>query len=234
MKRALSAQPNDSVWVIIPAYNEAPVIASVLDSFKKTPYHVVVVDDGSKDLTSKIARLYPVDLIRHRINLGQGAAIQTGIDYVLSRTCEYIVTFDADGQHTTEDIPSLIEPIRKNQADIVLGSRFIKGARVHGITARRKLMLRLAILFTRMTTGLKVTDTHNGLRAFSRHAASMIRITQNGMAHASEIFFEIAKYKLRYCEVPVQVRYTPYTLKKGQSLFNSINILLDLLIRRDK
>jgi glycosyltransferase involved in cell wall biosynthesis len=193
-------------------------------------YHVVVVDDGSSDDTSRLSLEYPVTLLRHAINLGQGAALQTGITYALQfPDAKYIVTFDADGQHNVEDIPRLLEFLLTGEYDIVLGSRFLKGGKAVDIRAGKYFILRLAFIFTRLTTRLRITDTHNGIRAITAQTAARIRITQNNMAHASEILSQVASLKLRYCEVPVTVTYTSYSRAKGQSLAESINILWDIV-----
>ena len=145
------------------------------------------------------------------------------------RGAEIIVTFDADGQHRIEDAIKLADAITKNEADIVCGSRFM-GIDAKNIPAKRRFFLKLAALFTRLTTGVPVTDAHNGLRALSRKAAESIRITQSRMAHSSEIISKIREHKLRFKELPVEIIYTEYSLSKGQKLSNSINILMDLFI----
>jgi polyprenyl-phospho-N-acetylgalactosaminyl synthase len=221
------------IYIVVPAYNEGQAITSVLDQLIMLPYNVIVVDDGSSDDTPHIASRYPVVLLRHAFNLGQGAALQTGIDFaIMQRDAKFIVTFDSDGQHDIKDIENLLGPLKSGQYDITLGSRFIRAGTVHNMNLQRYLLLKLAIAFTRLTTGLYLTDTHNGLRAFTLDSAKKIFITQNRMAHASELLSQIAKENLRYCEVPVTVTYTPYSLKKGQSIFNSINILLDLVMEK--
>ena len=219
-----------TVWVIIPAYNESKTIALVLEQLVLYGYHVVVVDDGSSDETSLRVLQFPVILHKHAVNLGQGAALQTGLEYALGQsTGRYIVTFDADGQHNAGDIAVLLEPLLSGRFEAILGSRFIAGGKATGIGAWRRFVLRLAVLFTRLTTGLGVTDTHNGLRAFTIEAAAKIKITQNRMAHASEILSQIGRQKLCYCEVPVKVAYTSYSQSKGQQVIEGINILWDII-----
>lgn len=221
----------ESVWIVIPAYNEQPAIARVLSDLADYPYHVVVVDDASQDHTLQEALKFPITVLHHAINLGQGAALQTGICYALSRKeASYIVTFDADGQHRAADIPKMLELLRTGDFDVILGTRFALGGEAINISRLRRWMIQLAIWFTRITTGLRLTDTHNGLRAFTVQAVSRLAITQNGMAHASEILYQIASLKLRYCEVPVTITYSAYSRLKGQSWTNSINILWDLFM----
>jgi polyprenyl-phospho-N-acetylgalactosaminyl synthase len=219
------------ICVIIPAYNESQVLGEVLDTFKPFPYLIIVVNDGSTDDTAQKALQYPVTLLNHLINLGQGAALQTGIDYALSLpSTRYIATFDADGQHFVEDIEKLLCPLRDGTAEAALGSRFLNKERNAYIPFPRRVFLYLALIFTRLTTGLKITDTHNGMRAFTRKAATEIRISINRMAHASDILSQIATRKLSYVEIPVRVTYTAYSRAKGQSFLNAINILWDLFI----
>jgi len=219
-----------SVWLVVPAYNEAPVVAETLAAARRVFEHVVLVDDCSSDETGRIALASGAHVCRHPINLGQGAALQTGIDYALTHGAEYVVTFDADGQHQPEDALKMVETLKREGCDVVLGSRFLGSA--EGITGTRRLILMLATWYTRVTTGLTVTDTHNGLRAFTRGAARTIRIRQNRMAHASEILELIASHGLRYVEIACHIRYTAYSRAKGQRMSGAFGILLDLHIRR--
>ena len=222
-------------WVIIPAFNEELSIGSVLDELDGKGFNVLVVDDCSTDRTAEVALEHGIVLLKHTINLGQGAALQTGFDYVLQKTdAEYVVTFDSDGQHNADDIPAILEPLQSKSFEVTLGSRFIKQNLVSGITKSKLFTLKMAILFTRLSTGLTVTDTHNGFRGFTVEALKKIHIDQNRMAHASEILSQIAHNKFKFCEIPVTIRYTDYSKKKGQSVFNSINILWDLLVGRDR
>ncbi len=218
------------VWVVIGAYNEARAIGRVLAGLAAWPYRVVVVDDGSTDATGRIATRAGAVVLTHPINLGQGAALQTGIDYALLRGASHIVTFDADGQHRPEDIAGLLAALAASKADFALGSRF-RGATID-LPPLRRLMLRAATWFTRHTTGLAVTDAHNGLRAMTRRGAAHIRLRQNRMAHASEILHQIATSGLAYVEAPVTIRYSAYSLAKGQRTSEFVVILLDLFARR--
>jgi glycosyltransferase involved in cell wall biosynthesis len=219
-----------AIWVIVPAYNEGPRLGTTLASLCPLWPNVVVVDDGSRDDTAAVARRHPVWLLRHIINRGQGAALQTGIDFALECNAEILVTFDSDGQHDASEIGKLIEPVRKGDADVALGSRFLGGA--VGIPPGRRLVLRLGVLFTRIFSGIRVSDTHNGFRAFSRSAATRLRLNQDRMAHASEILDRIHQLGLRFVEVPVTIRYFDETLAKGQSSWNAIRIVGQLLLGR--
>jgi polyprenyl-phospho-N-acetylgalactosaminyl synthase len=217
-------------WIVIPAYNESSVIGSVVAEVCSTFPNVVVVDDGSKDDTGIKALQAGASLVTHAINLGQGAALKTGIHFVLQRDARYIVTFDADGQHSINDVNTMFDVMFTRGCDVVLGSRFC--GTTENLPGMRRFILRLAILFTRLSTGLNLTDTHNGLRLMSIEAVKRIELHQNGMAHASELLEQIAKNHISYCEAPVNIRYTDYSLQKGQKLTNSIGILMDLFVQR--
>jgi glycosyltransferase involved in cell wall biosynthesis len=216
--------------IVIAAYNEASAIARVVGELVRANYRVVVVDDGSRDDTAALAGSAGATVIEHPFNLGQGAALQTGIDYALARGAEVIVTFDADGQHAVADIPHLVAALAEEQADFALGSRFL--GRAPNLPGLRRLLLRTATLFTRLTTGLALTDTHNGLRAMTRRGAAALRLRQNRMAHASELIAQIAGSGLRYVERPVTIEYSAYSLAKGQKMRDAVLILVDLFARR--
>lgn len=226
----MRGEPKASILVVIPAYNEASVIASVIAKLIKLNYDVIIVDDGSTDRTGDAAALAGARVLTHPFNLGQGAALQTGIEFALRQGADYIVTFDADGQHQAADIARLIEALHGHDADFALGSRFLRACA--GIPFSRRMLLKAAVWFTRMTTGLRVTDTHNGLRAMTHRGARQIALRQNRMAHASEILEQIGRSGLRYVEVPVTIEYSRYSLGKGQRLADSLLILFDLSARR--
>ncbi|MGQ0739900.1 MAG: glycosyltransferase family 2 protein [Bacteroidota bacterium] len=221
--------PQD-VFVIIPAYNEQGVIARVIHELIPFRYKLLVVDDGSAAELDELLQQFPVYLLRHRVNQGQGAALQTGIEFAMSKQAAYIVTFDADGQHLPSDIEKLLEPLAANKADITLGTRFSGGN--SNISTGRKWVLKTARFINWFFTGLLLSDAHNGLRAMTGAAASSIRIRQNGMAHATEIVAEIRKNKLRYAEVPVSIRYTDYSRNKGQTVWGSFQIFFDILLNK--
>jgi glycosyltransferase involved in cell wall biosynthesis len=217
------------VFVIIPAYNEASVVANTVGEVSAL-YQAVVVNDGSSDDTARLANEAGAIVLSHAINRGQGAALQTGIEYALNQGVDIVVTFDADGQLSVADIKELIKPIEEGMADIVLGSRFLGDAK--SLPAARSLVLKIAIALTRFYTGLKVTDTHNGLRAFSAKAAKQLDIRQDGMAHASEIIEHIKKYNWRFVEIPMTMIYTEYSLNKGQKLSGALKIVWDMILSR--
>lgn len=220
----------DDAWLVVPLYNEGEVIHEVIDDALPTFSHIVCVDDGSTDDSASQAAEAGAVVVSHPINLGQGAAIQTGIAYALQQPgAKYIVTFDSDGQHRVEDATAMVDILRVGPVDVVFGSRFLDGRTQPGLL--KKIVLKTAIAFSNATSGVRLTDTHNGLRAFSRAGASALSIKQNRMAHASEIVEQVGKAGLRYAEHPVHILYTDYSRKKGQSLLNSVNILTELLYR---
>lgn len=220
----------NNVAVIIPVYNEGQVIESVVKEVKKIFNNVVCVDDSSVDDSANKIIAGGGMLVRHPINMGQGGALQTGIDFAKELPVDYFVTFDADGQHRVEDVVAMVKEIEKGERDIILGSRFL-GDTV-GMKQAKRLLLKAAVFFTRITTGLKLTDTHNGLRVFNRKVAEGMQITMSDMAHASEILEIMAEKKYRYKEVPITIEYTDYSVTKGQGAINAINIGLDVLLRK--
>jgi len=225
-----STIPAPKIFVVLPAFNEESKIGDVVKGVQAETSNVVVVDDGSSDLTAQAASAAGAVVLRHCVNRGQGAALQTGISYSLQAGASHIVTFDSDGQHRVEDIPRLLEPLLEGRAEVALGSRFIGQA--EGIPASRRLLLKGAVLFTRAMSGARVSDAHNGLRAFSRQAAQRLDLSMDRMAHASEIVDQIHAMKLPYLEVPVTIRYTQYSLAKGQRSTAAARVLFDYLIGR--
>ena len=222
-------EPAPNVAVIVPAYAEADVIEAVVRGVRAACPFVVVVDDCSPDGTGAAAARAGARVLTHPVNLGQGAALQTGIDYALGAGAERIVTFDADGQHDPGDIAALLAAL-DDGADVALGSRFL--GRATNMAASRRLLLRAATLFTRVTTGLRLTDCHNGLRALTAQAARRIRLRQDRMAHASEILSQVKTLGLSYAEVPVTIAYTDYSVAKGQRMGDALIIFRDLAAAR--
>ena len=221
---------NRKIFVIIAAYNESRTIRSVTDKVLAIYSDVVVVDDGSSDDTAARLAGSGAHVLHHCINRGQGAALQTGICFALSEQADIVVTFDADGQHEPHDIEALVRPILDGECDVTFGSRFLGNA--HNIPLSRKLMLKAGVLFTRIFSRVKVSDSHNGLRAFSSRAAASIQVTMDRMAHASEILDQIRIAGWNFREIPVDIYYSEYSLAKGQSSWNAIKIGLQILLRR--
>jgi glycosyltransferase involved in cell wall biosynthesis len=226
----VSPAVRSGLFIVIAAYNEARAIANVVSELLAQYPNVVVVDDGSADDTAACAATTGAIVLRHMLNRGQGAALQTGISYALRHGAQYVVTFDADGQHSPADLPAMLAPIVAGEVDICLGSRFLGHSTAMPLT--RRLMLKGAVIFTRITSGVRLTDTHNGLRAFSRRAAQQIDIRLDRMAHASELIDQVRNSDLPYREVPVHIRYTDYSLAKGQRSTAALRVALDYLIGR--
>ena len=217
--------------LIIPVYNESEVIRGVVEDALKSFDIIVCVNDGSTDSSAVEISKTKAYLVNHPINMGQGAALQTGVDQEKEVPgVENFVMFDADGQHRIEDVMTMLRTLSTGKHDIVLGSRFL-GSTV-GMKRSKEVLLKLAIKFSNFTSGVQLTDTHNGLRVFNRHVAETMQITMPDMAHASEILEIIAKQKYRYIEVPVTIEYTEYSRSKGQAMINAINIGFDTLLRR--
>lgn len=226
-----SRSSNADVCVLVPAYNEAGVIATTLSDLRQSFGRIVVVDDGSQDDTAGLARAAGATVVRHPINRGQGAALQTGFDYVREHTdATYCVTFDADGQHLVSDAVAMVEAARERDLDVVLASRFL--GRTEDMPWARRLVLRTAIRFSRMATRLQLTDTHNGLRVLTRKALASFRLQQDKMAYATELESAIARHGLSWAEVPTTVVYTDYSRAKGQTNLNAVNIIFDLAADR--
>ncbi|MBY8848591.1 glycosyltransferase family 2 protein [Saccharothrix longispora] len=218
------------VWLVVPVYNEGQVIADVVRHARQTFPNIVCVDDGSRDDSAAGIRAGGAHLVRHPVNLGQGAAIQTGVEYARSQPgAEYFVTFDADGQHRVEDVLSMLERLRSEPVDIVVGTRF--HGQVDHIPWIKRFVLKTVVKLSRRTRKLGLTDAHNGLRVFNRTVAEQMNITLNGMGHASEIVEMIDRRKWRVVEEPVTILYTEYSMAKGQSLINGVNILFDTMLK---
>lgn len=221
---------NADTAIVVPVYGESTVIGSVIDELKTQFSQIYVVDDGSPDGSGNIARKHGARVIYHPINFGQGAALQTGFEAALANPdIKFIITFDGDGQHSVDDAVAMAAKLRAGEADVVFGSRFLDDR--SNVGTLKKIVLLAAVQLTNLMTGLKLTDAHNGLRAFNRKVAQTIDLHHNGMAHATEIVDQIGKGKFTFVEMPVHIKYTDYSRAKGQSLWNSVNILFDLIMR---
>ncbi|MDP2946125.1 MAG: glycosyltransferase family 2 protein [bacterium] len=210
------------IFIVIPCYNEAEHLAKVIQSIKQYG-QAVVVDDGSTDNSFTIAKNSGAVTLRHLVNRGMGAALETGDRYALNQVADIVVHFDADGQHLAEEIPKLVQPIISGQVDVVLGSRFLN--KTSSIPFFKKyFILKPSVLLQNLLLGVKLTDAHNGFRALSLRALEKISITQDSMAHATEIIEQIKQSGLAYQEAPVTVIYHEF----GQGFLSGFMILKDL------
>jgi glycosyltransferase involved in cell wall biosynthesis len=218
----------ENTCCIIPMYNEEQVIESVVKDLKTYFPHVLCVDDGSTDSSADKAISAGATVIRHSINIGQGGALATGFLWVQNQKFDYIVTFDADGQHRPSDALRLVQELHEKKLDVVFASRFLDSNQ-NQVPKMKKVLLKSVTAITKFLTDVQLTDAHNGLRALTCSSASQIQLTQHGMAHATQFVSLVLQADLRYAEVPVTVLYTPYSRSKGQSILNSINIAFDLI-----
>ena len=217
-------------WIVIPAFNASHTIVGVVRGLRDSGYHnIVVVDDGSRDATYETALSTGVDVIKHVVNRGQGASLQTGIHYALKKNPSVIVTFDADGQHDPADISALMQPVLSGEVDIALGSRFLKPSHV---PLFRKIALKCGIIIVYLFNGLLLTDAHNGIRCLSNDCAKNLEITSDRMEHASEIIEIIKKKGWRYKEIPVTVHYSNRSLRDGQNTLAAFRILGKMFWRK--
>jgi glycosyltransferase involved in cell wall biosynthesis len=225
---------HEDTCVVIPVHNEEATVTQVVKELAPYFPHIVCVDDGSVDDSARVLAKTSAKVVKHPRNQGQGAALRTGIQKALKRTnIKYVVTFDADGQHSAQDADRMVQFIKLYpHLDVVLGSRFLGTAEDIGLV--KLSVLKLAIVFSNLTCGLRLTDTHNGLRVFNRTAAENLRLKSAGMAHASEIIYKIAWNNWAYHELPVTIRYTGYSKGKGQSIFNSFNIAFETVKPRTR
>ncbi|WP_167097161.1 glycosyltransferase family 2 protein [Mycobacterium sp. DL592] len=223
--------PYPDAWIIVPAFNEAKVIGDVITDLRQTFAHVVCVDDGSRDDTAEIALRAGAHVVRHPVNLGQGAAIQTGVEYARRQPgAAVFVTFDADGQHRVKDVLAMIERLSRGDVDVVVGTRF-SGSTVSHTPPLKKLILRTAAWLSPSSHRLGLTDAHNGLRVFNKTVADNLNLTMSGMSHASEFVQLIVENNWRVAEEPVEILYTEYSMSKGQPLLNGVNIVFDGFLR---
>lgn len=213
------------VLAIIPAYNETH-LQKVVDEVRSMGYAVLIIDDGSTNLN--VRKEENVYVANHKVNLGQGAALQTGFELATLLNPAYVVTMDADGQHSATDISHLLSAIKEKNVDIVLGKRTMG----KGVPLVRQLVLRFAILFNWLYTGIKLSDAHNGMRILSKKAYTTIRLQEAEMAHATEILEQVKTNNLSYDECSVKITYSEYSMAKGQSSTNAFSIVKNLIFRR--
>jgi polyprenyl-phospho-N-acetylgalactosaminyl synthase len=218
------------VWVVVPAFNEASVIGEVVSDLRSVFSHVVCVDDGSADDTGAVALRAGAHLVRHPVNLGQGAAIQTGVEYARRQPgAQIFATFDGDGQHRVKDLVTMVDRLRAGDVDVVIGTRF--GPGVSRPPLMKRIVLRIATRLSPRGRQLGLTDSNNGLRVFNKTVADGLDITMSGMSHATEFIMLIAENHWRVAEEPVEVLYTEYSKSKGQPLLNGVNIVFEGFLR---
>lgn len=234
MNDVAASQEFRDTWLIIPCFNEGTVIQDVIEAARETFPNIVAVNDGSKDDSAARIHAGGAHLVDHPVNLGQGAAIQTGVEYARRQPgAKYFVTFDADGQHQVKDVVTMVTRLRKEPLDIIVGTRFGRPrSEDDQVPWIKRLVLKTVVLLSPTTRKLGLTDAHNGLRVFNRTVAEQMNIRMNGMSHASEIVSMIADKNWRVSEEPVDILYTEYSMSKGQSLLNGVNILTDGLLAR--
>jgi UDP-N-acetylglucosamine---dolichyl-phosphate N-acetylglucosaminyltransferase len=222
--------------IVIPAFNEAKVIGETLANlprqFEGVSTRIIVVDDGSTDQTSDVVLRSGdsrISLLRHNINRGLGGALGTGLAYARRVGADFVITYDADGQHAPQDIERVLKPLIEGQADAVVGSRMLSPK---GMPWYRRFGNWGLNVLTYMLFGLWTTDSQSGLRGFSRKAVDSIQVRMDRMEVSSEFIKEIRRTHLRFCEVPVLAIYSEYSLAKGQSNWNGFNIVARLLLYR--
>jgi len=225
---------NQDTWLIIPCFNEGTVIGDVIRHARETFPNIVAVNDGSADNSAEEIHNAGAHLVNHPVNLGQGAAIQTGVEYARSQPgAQYFVTFDADGQHQVKDVVAMLDRLRNEDVDIIVGTRFGRPRKDDDqVPWIKRLVLKTVVLLSPRTRKLGLTDAHNGLRVFNKKVADELNIRMNGMSHASEFVAQMDERGWRVSEQPVDILYTEYSMSKGQSLINGVNILADGFVAR--
>ena len=214
---------HEYTYIVIPAKDEASRIGKVLHSAKHCGfYNIIVVDDGSQDQTSQVARDQGAEVIRHPINLGPGAATQTGIDYAIQQGAKFIVTIDADEQHYPQDIEALVDKLIQDDLDIVIGSRFLTPNK---IPLSRIFYNKIANVIAQLATGIRVSDSQSGMKAFTAEFAKKSTLQHCGFEFCVELLRYIGTHRAKYAEVPIRVMYSKETMDKGQNFFVGLKML---------
>lgn len=211
----------------IPAFNEEKNIASILLKLQKITNQIVVCDDGSTDMTAEIARKLGAIVIQHEKNLGYGAAIRSIFQKTKELSFDILVTFDADGQHRVSDIQTVIEPIIKNAADIVVGSRFLESKKSE-IPEYRKFGIRIITKVTNTSLNEKLTDSQSGFRAYSKKALSELFPSDYGMGVSTEILIKANNKGLKIAEVPIEILYEGET-STHNPLSHGVSVVLSTM-----
>ena len=215
---------NQDVLVIVPLFNESENIKNVIDDLKKYFDQILVIEDGSEDNSLNILKKLDVKLIVHEINLGQGAAIETGFNYLIkNKQYNYAVTFDGDGQNFPLDAAIMTKIAKEKSLDAVIGSRFLRNEDQKEMPILRRLILKLANYYEKIFYSVKFSDAHNGLRVLKKTFVerSLLPLVHHDMSHATEISYKICKNTHRFLEYPITVKYKN---KRTQSLLNAVNI----------
>ena len=217
----------NNVHILIPVYNEESKISEVVLELKKYFSNIVVVNDGSTDSTLETLNQLDIVVLNHLLNLGQGAAISTGINYIKNlKNTDGVVTFDADGQHSVSDALIFANEIVNCNEGIIFGSRFLEHKM--NIPPLKRFILKVVTCVTNKLTKMNLTDSHNGLKAYKIKALKNINISIDGFAFESEIINIVSKNNISYKEMPTNTIYTEYSKKKGQKLRNGLIVLEDL------
>jgi len=212
-----------NIIIGIPAYNEEKNLASIITKLKKITDSIIVCDDGSSDMTSEISKNLGAVVISHKKNMGYGAAINSIFQKSKEMKSDLLVTFDADGQHRVEDIEKVIEPIKNNVADLVIGSRFLDEK--SDIPNYRKIGIKVITQVTNASIKKKLTDSQSGFRAYNQRVLSQISPSDMGMGISTEILIKSSSKGLRIMEVPITVLY-----EGGTSTHNPVSHGTSVLI----
>ena len=222
-----------NIYILIPVFNEEASIRNVVSGLQPYFENIVAVNDGSTDGTQNILNSLNVISIEHPINLGQGAAIATGLEFIKSLDGAFAaITFDADGQHSVDDAKNFASEIMKTKVDVIFGSRFIEHKK--NIPIIKRMALQVITFFANKYSDMHLTDTHNGLKAIRITCIDSLGINIDGFAFESQIIHHVNKNNLLYKELPTNTLYSEYSKKKGQKLSNGLLILEDLFKARNK
>jgi len=211
------------IFIVIPAHQEEERIENVIKDVIKTKFPIIVVDDGSKDDTFRVANKYKVTTLRHKVNLGKGAAMKTGAEAAFQMGADAVVFMDSDGQHKAKDLPHFIEALEKDNFDVIFGSRNLS----HGVPLVRYMGNKFASLLVSLLFGIYVSDLLCGYRGLSKKAFKKIYWESRGYGVETEMVIRTARSGLKHCELPVETVY--YDEVKGVTILNAINILFDVV-----
>ncbi len=219
----------EQIWILIPCFNESRVITQTITELSKYFENILVVDDGSTDNTSNLLKSLNVTVLQHPINLGQGAAVSSGFEFISTiDNSKAVITFDADGQHSVNDALAFANEIISSSEEIIFGSRFIHHEK--NIPFTKRLVLKMVTKISNFILKMNLSDTHNGLKAFKIDVLDKIKLKTSNYAFESELLAIVSKLGISYRELPSDIIYTEYSKTKGQSLRNGMRILESLVI----